>query len=135
WLPDDDEIAQVASANHHFVQKLAALDGWTPEIVHAHDWRVAWAADTIATLTGARMITTFHATERVRHGGHLPLGEAGAVHSIESWMAFRSRALIACSKFMVNEVAAGLETTGDRIRQIPNGIQPEHWAPPDDVKR
>src|SRR5699024_8577823 len=85
--------------------------------------------------TGAKLITTFHATERVRHGGHLPLGEAGTVHAVETWLAMRSHGLIASSVFMVHEVAAGLEMTGDSIRQIPNGIQPEWWAGDDSDQR
>jgi glycogen(starch) synthase len=100
-----------------------------------HDWRLAWAADTIATITGASLVTTIHATERVRHGGHLPPGMPGTVHSVESWLAFRSQALIACSKFMVREVVTGLEVTVDRVRQIPNGIAPEKWAPKDPSAR
>jgi glycogen(starch) synthase len=129
WLPDDDVVAHAASASHHFVQQLAKLGDWRPDVVHVHDWRLAWAADTITTLTGATLVVTVHATERVRHGGHLPPGMPGTVHSIESWLAFRSDALIATSKFMVREVVTGLEVTVDRVQQIPNGIAPEHWAP------
>ena len=63
WLPDDDLVARVASANHHLVQLVTRLErGWTPDIVHAHDWQVAWAADTLSALFGARLIASFHST-------------------------------------------------------------------------
>ncbi len=47
WLPDDELVARVASANHHLVQLALRLGDWIPHIVHAHDWQVAWAADTL----------------------------------------------------------------------------------------
>ena len=48
----------------------AAAD-WVPDIVHGHDWRVGWAADTLARHHGVPFILTMHGTERVRHGGNL----------------------------------------------------------------
>ena len=38
WLPDDDLVARVASANHHLVKLTTRLEGWVPDIIHAHDW-------------------------------------------------------------------------------------------------
>ena len=64
WLPDDELVARVASANHHLVQLSTRLGDWTPHVVHAHDWQVAWAADTLATLHHAKLMATFHSTER-----------------------------------------------------------------------
>ena len=128
WLPDEDEVAAAASASHHFVGLLSRLDGWRPEIVHVHDWRLSWAGDTIATLTGAMLVTTFHGTERVRHGGHLPTGLPNTVHAVESWLAARSSGCIAPSDFMVREVVSGLEVDGDRVVRIPNGIDVRWWA-------
>ena len=34
------------------VQLTTALGGWRPDVVHAHDWLVAWAGDTAAELCG-----------------------------------------------------------------------------------
>ncbi|MEJ7562733.1 MAG: glycosyltransferase family 4 protein [Ilumatobacteraceae bacterium] len=128
WLPDEDEAAHAASTCHHFVALIGELDGWQPDVVHVHDWRLAWAGGTIRELTGATLVTTFHGTERVRHGGHLPTGLPGTVHSVESWLALRSDAVIATSAFMVREVVAGLEVDADRVTQIPNGIDAAWWA-------
>lgn len=128
WLPEDDLVARVASGNHHLVQLDAELGGWEPDVVHAHDWQVAWAADTLATLHGARLIATFHATERGRHGGRVPPGEPSAIHAVESWLAHRSSDVIANSRFMVNEVVDGFELLGERTHLIPNGIDPTWWS-------
>lgn len=128
WLPDDDLVARVASANHHIVKLTAELGEWRPEVVHAHDWQVAWAADTLATLHGARLVATFHATERGRHGGRVPLGEASAVHAVESWLAHGAAEVVASSRFMTNEVVGGFELPTERTHLIPNGIDPTWWS-------
>jgi glycogen(starch) synthase len=128
WLPDDDMVARVASANHHLVQLSARLGGWEPEVIHAHDWQVAWAADTLARLHGAHLIATFHATERGRHGGSVPAGEASTIHAVESWLAHDAEEIVASSKFMVSEVVDGFELPAERAHLIPNGIDPTWWA-------
>ena len=46
-----------------------ALDGWRPDVVHAHDWLVAWAGDTLHDLYGVPLVATIHATEQGRNGG------------------------------------------------------------------
>jgi glycogen synthase len=128
WLPDDDVVARVASANHHVVKLTTQLGDWVPEIVHAHDWQVAWAADTLAALYRARLVATFHATERGRHGGGVPPGEASTIHAVESWLAHDAAAVVASSKFMVSEVVGGFELPVERSHLIPNGIDPTWWS-------
>jgi glycogen(starch) synthase len=128
WLPDEDLVARVASANHHVVQLASAVPGWRPDVVHAHDWQVAWAADTLATLHGVRLVATFHTTERGRHGGRVPPGVAAAVHSVESWLAHRADAVVASSRFMTNEVLVGFELATEQAHRVPNGIDPTWWS-------
>ena len=86
----------------------ARLGDWRPDVVHAHDWLVAWAGDTLKTLFGVPLVATIHATERGRHGGHLPPGLPGEINSVEWWLTYQAREVIACSRFMVREVVAGL---------------------------
>ncbi len=128
WLPDDELVTRVVSANHHLVKLATRLDGWVPDIVHAHDWQVAWAGDTLAELCGARLAATFHATERGRHGGRVPPGEASTIHAVESWLAHRADEVIASSRFMLREVVQGFELSPHRAHLIPNGIDPTWWA-------
>ena len=54
WLPDEDLVARMASANHQLVQLTAQLGDWRPDVVHAHDWLTAWAGDTLALWAGWR---------------------------------------------------------------------------------
>ena len=75
WLPDD-LVAGVASANHApgrtpaSARRLATRTWSTPTTGGSPG-----AADVAATLFGVPMITTFHGTERGRHGGHLAPGQ------------------------------------------------------------
>ena len=128
WLPDDELVARVASANHHLVQLAVHLGDWRPDVVHANDWQVAWAADTLATLFDTKLVATFHATERGQHGGSLPAGTPSTIHAVESWLAHRADEVVANSRFMAREVIDGFELMPDRTHLIPNGIDPTWWA-------
>jgi glycogen synthase len=131
WLPDD-ELAATASGNHAFVTATAVLGDWRPDVIHAHDWRVAWAADVLATLWDRPLVTTLHGTERGRHGGHLPPGPPTDINSVEWWLAFRSRRVITSTKLMVREIVGGFELDPAVVSRIPNGIDPQWWQSRDD---
>ncbi len=133
WLPDNP-VASVASGNHALVAAAAGLDGWRPEVVHAHDWSVAWAADVVGTAMGVPVVTTFHGTERGRHGGHLKPGTSTDINSVEWWQAHRSTRLTAATKLMVREIVDGFEVDPDHVSRIPGGIDPAWWraAGPDE---
>lgn len=127
WLPDDDLVARMASANHQLTQLAARLGRWKPQVVHAHDWLVAWSADTLKTLWNVPLVATIHATERGRHGGYVPQGAPAEINSIEWWLTYQAREVIACSRFMVNEVLDGFELPPDKVHLVPNGVDTHHW--------
>jgi glycogen(starch) synthase len=128
WLPDDALVARMASANHQLVQLAAQLGDWRPDVVHAHDWLVSWSGDTLKTLFGVPLVATIHATERGRHGGHLPPGLPGEINSVEWWLTYQARNIIACSRFMVREVVEGFELPSEKVHLVPNGIDIGLWA-------
>lgn len=130
WLPDDDVVANTASTNNHLVALLGELGDWRPDLVHAHDWDVAWAARTIATIHRCPLVATIHATERSRHGGHLPPGAAEAVHAVESWLVWTADRVVCTSRFMLREVSEGFEYDAGAIDLVPSGIDPSDWSPP-----
>lgn len=135
WL-DENPVANIASANHALVAAAASLDGWRPDIVHAHDWQTAWASDVIGTIAGAPIVTTFHGTERGRHGGHLKPGASTEINSVEWWQAYRSRRMTAATKLMVREIVDGFEVDPGHVTRIPGGIDPAWWraVDPDEVQ-
>ena len=97
----------------------ARLGDWRPDVVHAHDWLVAWAGDTLKTLWDKPLVATIHATERGRHGGHVPPGMPAAINAIEWWLTYQAREVIACSKFMVREVVNGFELPVEKVHLVP----------------
>ncbi len=128
WLPDDDLVARMASANHQLTQLAARSGSWRPEVVHAHDWLVAWSADTLKALWGVPLVATIHATERGRHGGHVPPGMPAAINAVEWWLTYQAQQVIACSRFMVREVIDGFELPSEKVHLVPNGVDIGQWA-------
>ncbi len=127
WIAGGSAIARTASANHALVTRAATLGGWRPDVVHAHDWPVAWAGDVLSRWYDVPLVTTLHGTERGRHGGHLPPGEPSDINSVEWWLAFRSARVITSTKLMVREIVGGFELDPARVHRIPNGIDPAWW--------
>ncbi|HEY0518814.1 MAG TPA: glycosyltransferase family 4 protein [Ilumatobacteraceae bacterium] len=130
WLPDDYLVARTASANHHLTQLGARLGSWRPQVIHAHDWQVAWAADTLRALWSVPLVATIHATERGRHGGYVPQGTPAAINAVEWWLTFQAQQIIACSRFMVREVTDGFELSSEKVNLVPNGIDTGQWLSP-----
>jgi len=79
------------------------------------------------------LVATFHSTERGRHGGHVPEGAGSAINAVEAWLAYRSKAQICCSRFMMRELLEGLDPTN--VELVPNGVDPRVWAPDGTVTR
>ena len=136
WLPDDHFVAHMAGANHHLVAAAARLEGWRPDVVHAHDWLVAWAGNTLHVTWGAPLVATVHATERGRGGGHLSPGQSTAINSVEWWLTYEATRVICCSTFMRDEVVDAFQLPADKVDVVPNGVDPEDWGPrPPDGRR
>jgi glycogen(starch) synthase len=99
-------------------------------VIHAHDWLVAWSADTLKTLWGVPLVATIHGTERGRHGGYVPQGTPAAINAVEWWLTFQAQQVIACSKFMVREVTEGFELDSEKVNLVPNGVDTGQWLSP-----
>ena len=130
WLPDDNFLAKMSSANHKVVQLTTALDGWRPDLVHSHDWLVAWAGDDLRALWDVPFIATIHATEKGRQGGSVPPGQPSGIHSTEWWLTFQANSVITCSEFMRREVVSAFDLPPAKVHMVPNGVDASLWEPP-----
>ena len=126
--PTTSSSGGAASANHHLVQLSSTFGRWSPEVVHAHSWPVAWAADTLAVLHGAALVTTFHNTASSRHGGRVPPGpRLRSTPSSRGWRTAPARCWRRRASWR-REVISAFEVNPDKVHRIPNGIDPEWWA-------
>jgi glycogen(starch) synthase len=127
-VPFEDLLAWVMAFNHSVTRAaLRVLDGFAPDVVHAHDWLVAHAATTVKETTGVPLVATVHATEAGRHQGWLPGPVNRAIHSVEWWLTYEARLVVTCSAYMREEVLRLFALPHDKVDVIPNGIDLAHW--------
>ncbi|SHH00518.1 Glycosyltransferase involved in cell wall bisynthesis [Thermosyntropha lipolytica DSM 11003] len=94
------------------------------DIVHAHDWLVAYAGRSVSKIFSLPLVTTIHATE---HGRNLGLHNRMQleINEIEKNLALEADQVICCSRYMQNEVSTLFGIKKEAIYVIPNGVDPE----------
>jgi glycogen(starch) synthase len=115
------------------VQERAArlLLGTDVDLVHAHDWLVAYAAAGLKNAFGLPLVATVHATEYGRHQGHLPGPMNKLIHQIEWWLTYEARRVISCSDYMCDQVREIFELPAAKQDVIPNGVDLDDFVRPD----
>jgi len=83
--------------------RLAAGDPY--DVVHAHDWLVAYAGNTVARALGVPLVSTIHQTEIGRNNGLHSL-EQQYIHNVEWWLTYQSSRVIVCSGKVYYDLAA-----------------------------
>ncbi|WP_334110946.1 glycosyltransferase family 4 protein [Thermodesulfitimonas autotrophica] len=95
-------------------------------VVHAHDWLVAWAARALKHGLRVPLVATIHATEFGRHNGlHNDLQRF--ISSIEWWLCYEAWKVIVCSCYMEGELKYIFQVPQDKLTVIPNGVNPENY--------
>lgn len=92
------------------------------QIIHAHDWVVAFAAIAIAKHYHLPMVATIHATEHGRNQG-LHSQEQRAIHEVETLLSSRADKVICCSKYMHREIQSLFQVSADKLVIVPNGVE------------
>jgi len=92
------------------------------DLVHAHDWLVAFAGIGMKQQYRVPLLSTMHATERGRGRGHLGSELSRRIHEVEWSLSYESWRVIACSHYMAAEVADYFQCPRDKIDVIPNGV-------------
>ena len=122
-----DMMAWTLAMGHAMIRAGMHLKGWTPDVVHAHDWLVAHPAVALAEFFDVPLVSTMHATEAGRHSGWVSGPISRQVHAVESWLARESDSLIACSASMAGEISELFGPGLGEITEIPNGIDSSRW--------
>lgn len=95
------------------------------DVIHAHDWIVAYAARALKHSWEAPLIATIHATECGRQRGlHTPMQHH--ISQTEWWLCYEAWKVITCSGYMKDEVRRLFSVPDDKVQIIPNGI-PDSW--------
>jgi glycosyltransferase involved in cell wall biosynthesis len=102
---------------HQLCDETGAFD-----LVHVHDWLVAFVGAAFKRSYKTPLLSTIHATERGRGRGTLGSEQARAINHVEWWLAYESWRIIACSEYMRSEIADYFQCPRDKIDVVPNGV-------------
>ncbi|MTI80111.1 MAG: glycosyltransferase family 4 protein [Firmicutes bacterium] len=126
-----DFITWVMQLNIAMLEKCLTLVrdmGNSFDIIHAHDWLVAYAARALKHSLNNPMVATIHATEYGRNNGlHNDLQRH--ISDIEWWLCFEAWRVIVCSQYMQGEVRRVFQVPEDKLEIIPNGVNPDYFIP------
>ncbi|MGD0110286.1 MAG: glycosyltransferase family 4 protein [Armatimonadota bacterium] len=118
-----DFISDIHQLNFLLLERLLAEGGAEYDLLHAHDWLVAFAARTLKHGRHIPLVGTIHATEAGRNRGiHNPM--QSYIHSQEWLLTYDAWRVICCSDAMASEVFESLQTPLDKVRVVPNGVDP-----------
>lgn len=90
-------------------------------IVHAHDWLVAYAARAIKKTYKLPLVATIHATESGRNRG-IHNNSQGYVNDVEWMLTYEASNVICNSMFMKNEIKNLFGKPSENVFVVPNGI-------------
>jgi glycosyltransferase involved in cell wall biosynthesis len=93
------------------------------DLIHVHDWLVAFVGAALKRNYRVPLVATIHATERGRGRGHLGSDQARAIHQTEWWLVYEAWRVIACSEYMAAEIGSYFHCPRDKIDVIPNGVE------------
>lgn len=105
-----------------FAHELVAERGGY-DIIHVHDWLVAFAGVALKHLHKTPLLATIHATERGRGQGSVAGEMAQAINGTEWWLTYESWRIITASFYMMDQVKSYFGVPSDKIDVIPNGVE------------
>lgn len=91
------------------------------DIVHAHDWLVAYAARTLKKTYKLPLVATIHATESGRNKGIHDKSQ-GYINDVEWLLTYEASNVICNSMYMKNEIRNLFGKPIENIHVVPNGI-------------
>ena len=105
----------VAKASE-IIQKEGKFD-----VIHAHDWLVAYAAKTLKHSFDIPLVSTIHATEAGRNSG-IRDAQQKYINDTEWMLTYESTEVIVNSNYMKGELQRLFGLPFEKINVIPNGV-------------
>ena len=91
------------------------------DVIHAHDWLVAYAAKTLKNSYGTPIVSTIHATESGRNSG-IHDETQRYINDTEWMLTYESSEVIVNSNYMKNELQRLFGLPYEKINVVPNGV-------------
>ena len=116
-------IDWIMQLNFNMITKANELiaSGEKFDVIHAHDWLVAYAAKTIKSSYNIPLVSTIHAHEAGRNNG-IHDETQRYINDTEWLLTYESSEVIVNSNFMKGELQRIFNLPFDKINVIPNGI-------------
>lgn len=125
-----DFLTWVMQMNLNLMERGIERAAMGADLVHAHDWIVAYAGKALKHAFNIPLVGTIHATEYGRNWGlHNDLQRY--ISNVEWWLGFESWRVICCSEHMRRELSWIFQLPGDKLRQIPNGVDSTRFQVPE----
>ena len=91
------------------------------DVIHAHDWLVAYSAKTLKNSYNIPIVATIHATESGRNSG-IHDEQQRYINDTEWMLTYEAAEVIVNSNYMKNELQRLFGLPYDKINVIPNGV-------------
>ena len=97
------------------------------DVIHAHDWLVAYAAKTLKEAYDMPIVSTIHATEAGRNSG-IREPEQKYINDTEWMLTYESTEVIVNSNYMKNELQRLFGLPFEKINVVPNGVNTTNYS-------
>ena len=91
------------------------------DVIHAHDWLVAYAAKTLKQSFDIPLVSTIHATEAGRNSG-IRDNQQKYINDTEWMLTYESTEVIVNSNYMKGELQRLFGLPFEKINVVPNGV-------------
>ncbi|MBR3152381.1 MAG: glycosyltransferase family 4 protein [Clostridia bacterium] len=122
-------IDWIMQLNFNMLSKTSELinNGEKFDVIHAHDWLVAYAAKALKNSYKIPIVATIHATEAGRNSGiHDEVQRY--INDTEWMLTYESTEVIVNSNYMKNELQRLFGLPFEKINVVPNGITPTNFS-------
>ena len=123
-----DLVGHTLEMNRHLSTLATEVAKKHPiDLIHAHDWLTAPSALELSRNWQVPLISTFHATEKGRHYGHIVNEMNRNIHEMEAALCKASDRVIVCSHYMRENLMDSFQRPLGKFVIIPNGVNKRNF--------